>query len=83
MRRIVLWRFFWTFLWSMSGEGCAPATPALPPPATVGSQVFESCRERRDLEGNVDWEKGVIGDAKPADVLAPPALLFAEKDVVS
>jgi hypothetical protein len=64
------------------GAGCEPATPAFPPPGRDGSKVFESCRESSDLEGSVDWEKGVVGDVSEAEVLAPP---FAppEKDVVS
>lgn len=62
--------------------GCAPGIPALPPPGTVGSKVFESCRERRDFEGKADCENGVMGDVMPADVLAPPAA-FPEKDVIS
>jgi hypothetical protein len=44
--------------------------------------VLESCRESRDFDGNADCEKGVIGDVKLADVLAPPAA-FAEKEVIS
>jgi hypothetical protein len=26
------------------------------------------------LDGSVDWEKGVVGDAMLADVLAPPSV---------
>ena len=62
--------------------GCAPGTPALPPPGTVGSNVDESSLERSDLEGNADCEKGVIGEARLAEVLAPPAAL-PENDVLS
>jgi len=54
----------------------------LPPPGSVGSNVDESSLERSDLEGNADWEKGVIGEARLAAVLAPPAV-FPEKDVLS
>jgi hypothetical protein len=54
----------------------------LPPPGTVGSNVDESSLERSDLEGNADCEKGVIGEARLAAVLAPPAA-FPEKDVLS
>lgn len=42
----------------------------------------ESSRDKSDLEGKVDCEKGVIGDARLADVLAAPAE-FTEKDVLS
>lgn len=62
--------------------GCAPGTPALPPPGRVGSNVDESSLERSDLEGSADCEKGVIGEARLAEVLAPPAAL-AENDVLS
>jgi hypothetical protein len=54
----------------------------LPPPGTVGSKVDESSLERSDFDGNADWENGVIGDAKLAEVLAPPAA-FPENDVLS
>lgn len=47
-------------------------TPALPPPGVVGSKAFESSRERRDLDGRADCEKGVIGEARLAEVLAAP-----------
>lgn len=75
-------RFFCTLLCNAKGDGCAPTTPALPPPGIEGSKVEESCRERSDLEGRVDWENGVVGDVMLADVLATP---FApvENDVVS
>lgn len=42
----------------------------------------ESSRDRSDLEGSADCEKGVIGDARLADVLAAPAEL-AVNDVLS
>lgn len=48
----------------------------------MGSNVDESSRERSDLEGSADCEKGVIGEARLADVLAAPAE-FAENDVLS
>jgi hypothetical protein len=48
----------------------------------VGSNEDESSRERSDLEGSADCEKGVIGEVRLADVLAAPAA-FAEKDVLS
>lgn len=48
----------------------------------MGSKVLESCRERRDLEGKADCEKGVIGEVRLADVLAPPAAA-PEKDVIN
>lgn len=48
----------------------------------MGSKVDESSRERSDLDGNADCEKGVIGDARLAEVLAPPAA-FPENDVLS
>jgi hypothetical protein len=41
----------------------------------VGSNVFESSRESSDFEGSADCEKGVIGEAKLAEVLAAPAEL--------
>ena len=57
----------------VSGVGCAPTTPALPPPGKDGSKVDDAaCRERRDLDGNVDCEKGVVGDVRLADVLDAP-----------
>lgn len=31
-----------------------------------------SCRERRDFEGRVAWEKGIVGEARLADVLEAP-----------
>ena len=43
---------------------------------------LDSCRERRDFDGNADWEKGVVGELKPADVLAP-ALGWLGKEVLS
>tara|TARA_R110002003_G_scaffold73_6_gene6845 strand:- start:1442 stop:1705 length:264 start_codon:yes stop_codon:yes gene_type:complete len=64
------------------GVGCAPGTPALPPPGTVGSNVDESSRERSDFDGKADCEKGVIGEVRPAEVLAAPAE-FTGKDVLS
>jgi hypothetical protein len=48
----------------------------------VGSNVDESSRERSDFDGSADCEKGVIGDAKLAEVLAAPAE-FTGKDVLS
>src|SRR5690242_5084345 len=54
------------------GEGCDPATPALPPPGVVGSNAFESSRESSDFEGRADCEKGVIGEVRLAGVLAAP-----------
>lgn len=57
------------------GVGCAPATPALPPPGVVGSNVFESSRESSDFDGSADCEKGVIGEVKLAEVLAAPVEL--------
>lgn len=41
----------------------------------MGSNVFESSRERSDFEGSADCEKGVIGEAKLAEVLAAPVEL--------
>ena len=40
----------------------------------VGSSIVLSvdARERRDLEGSADWEKGVVGEIK-ADPSAEPA----------
>ena len=48
----------------------------------MGSNVEESALERSDLDGSADCENGVIGDAKLAEVLAPPAAL-PENDVLS
>jgi hypothetical protein len=48
----------------------------------VGSKFDESSRERSDFEGSVDCEKGVIGEVKPADVLAAPAE-FPGNDVLN
>ena len=62
--------------------GCAPGTPALPPPGRVGSNVDESSRERSDLEGSADCEKGVIGEVRLAEVLVAPAE-FTGKDVLN
>ena len=56
--------------------------PALLPRGTVGSNVDESCRERRDLDGKADCEKGVMGEVRLAAVLAPP-IAPPEKDVMS
>lgn len=65
-----------------SGEGWAPVIPKLPPPGCEGSNVEESCRESRDLDGSVDCEKGVVGDIMLAAVLDPP-LELAGKCVMS
>jgi hypothetical protein len=54
----------------------------LPPPGTVGSNVDESSRDKSDFEGSADCEKGVIGEAKLAEVLAAPAE-FTGKDVLN
>lgn len=75
-------KFFCTLRCKTRGEGCAPATPALPPPGSDGSKVDESCLESRDLDGRVDWENGVVGDVSEAAVFTPP-FAFPEKDVVS
>ena len=44
----------------------------MPPPGVVGWKAFESSSERRDLDGRADCEKGVIGEARLAEVLAAP-----------
>jgi hypothetical protein len=36
---------------------------------------MESCLDSRDLEGSVDCEKGVVGEVRPAAVLALPFAL--------
>lgn len=54
----------------------------MPPPGTVGSNVEESSRDKSDFEGSADCEKGVIGDARLADVLAAPAE-FTGNEVLS
>lgn len=41
-------------------------------PPWPGSVVEGSGRERRDLDGSVDWEKGVMGEVRPAEVLVAP-----------
>lgn len=48
----------------------------------MGSNVDESSRERSDFDGKADCEKGVIGEVRPAEVLAAPAE-FTGKDVLS
>ena len=53
--------------------GCDPDAPALPPPSKDGSNTTElSCRESKDRDGRVDWENGVVGDERLAEVLAAP-----------
>jgi hypothetical protein len=48
----------------------------------VGSNVDESSRDKSDFDGSADCEKGVIGEARPAEVLVAPAV-FTGKDVLS
>jgi hypothetical protein len=43
---------------------------------------MEFWRESRDLDGSVDWENGVVGEVRPAAVLALP-LAFEGKWVES
>lgn len=52
------------------GDGCAPATPALPPPGAEASHVDVFSLDNRDLDGRDDWEKGVVVEFKLAAVLA-------------
>ena len=49
---------------------------------TEGSKANEFCRDNNDLEGRADCENGVVGDVRPAAVLALP-LAFGGKDVDS
>lgn len=65
-------KFFCTSRPRAKGDGCEPTRPALPPPGKFGSKVDESCRDSKDFEGSVDCENGVVGDVRPAEVLAPP-----------
>lgn len=55
----------------------------MPPPGREGSKdVVESSRERRDLEGSVVCENGVVGDVRLAAVFALP-FAFAGNAVIS
>lgn len=74
-------KFFCTLRWRTRGEGCAPATPAFPPPGRDGSKADESCLESNDLDGRVDWENGVVGDVMDAAAFTPPVAL-PENEVV-
>lgn len=39
----------------------------------VGSKLIVLCLESNDFDGSADWEKGVVGDSKLADILAAPS----------
>jgi hypothetical protein len=69
---MIAWRLFCTAELSVSGAGCEPTIPALPPPGSDGSNAMESCLDSSDLDGRVDCEKGVVGEVRPAAVLALP-----------
>ena len=80
IRLITAWRFFCTALGNDNGRPPTPA--ALLPRGLDGSTVVKSWRESSDREGSIDCEKGVVGELRPAEVLALP-FMFVGKAVVS
>lgn len=74
-------RFFCTAGFRFLGGGGIPGICGAPPDCD-GSKASEFCRESNDFEGRADCENGVVGDVRPAAVLALP-FAFADKTVDS